>query len=121
MNRQEPGKRGRLVGARPGASLEIMSPVASSCTACYDLQSRRGARRGSRLGVLHDISRERLAWTITHNTISITRRNEKKIKHEKEHEKFEEKQVRTMHPAWFAIMGSVLIFLIIFIWIWVAS
>jgi fatty acid desaturase len=46
---------------------------------------------------------------------------EEKIKHEKEREHFEEKQVRTMHPAWFVVLGVVLIGMVIATWMWAAS
>jgi type VI protein secretion system component VasF len=46
---------------------------------------------------------------------------EEKIKHEKERERNEDNDIRTMHPAWFVVMGIVLIFAVVFVWIWAAS
>jgi hypothetical protein len=46
---------------------------------------------------------------------------EEKIKHEKEREHREEGQPRKMHPAWFVVVGVVLIGLVILTWIMAAS
>ncbi len=46
---------------------------------------------------------------------------QEKIKHEKEWERKEEEQVRRIHPAWFVILGVVLIGLVILTWIMAAS
>lgn len=41
---------------------------------------------------------------------------EKHLEHEKELEREEEQQVRTIHPAWFVVLGVVLIGLIVLFW-----
>jgi hypothetical protein len=46
---------------------------------------------------------------------------QEKIKQEKAWEHNEEKQVRRIHPAWFVVLGVVLIGLVILTWIMAAS
>lgn len=46
---------------------------------------------------------------------------EEKVKHEKEWEHKEEALPRTIHPAWFLVVGIVLIGLVILTWIMAAS
>jgi hypothetical protein len=41
---------------------------------------------------------------------------EERIKHEKEHERREEKQPWKIHPAWWVVMGVVLILVAVLIW-----
>lgn len=44
---------------------------------------------------------------------------EKRIAHEKAHERALEKQPAKIHPAWFMLLGFVLVALVIAIWIFI--
>jgi type VI protein secretion system component VasF len=46
---------------------------------------------------------------------------EERIKNEKHREHKSDSGIRTIHPAWFVALGTVLIFLVIMTWILVAS
>ena len=46
---------------------------------------------------------------------------EERIKHEEERERESEKTLRTIHPAWFVVLGSVLIVLAVLTWLWIGS
>jgi hypothetical protein len=46
---------------------------------------------------------------------------EQHIQHEEERERRSEQQVRKIHPAWFVVLGSVLVVLIVLTWLWISS
>jgi len=45
---------------------------------------------------------------------------QERIRHEKEWERSGEK-LRKLHPAWFVVLGTVLVGLVVLTWIWLGS